>query len=86
MRPGIKAKRLNTKLQKPDDVTPSEQNTMDEEIPSFGHSIGILFQSSLKQTTLRVKLSNPTVYVLTVGMQDLLDWVVSGFGFSTMRR
>lgn len=83
MRPGIQTKRLDTNLRLPDDHLITDDSTP---VPAFGHGIGIAFESSLKETTFRVFLSNPTVYVLTVGMQDLLDWVISGFGFSTMRR
>lgn len=81
MRPGVDIKRLDTDPRHPDPVI----HATDDQ-PAFGHSIGVLFESSIKETTFRVCLSNPTVYVLTVGMQDLLDWVTNGFGFSTMRR
>lgn len=86
-RPGIEEKRLDTNLREPDLFDETEPKHNDSTvIAEFGHSIGISFESSIKETTLRFSLANPTVYVLTIGMQDLLDWVLSGFGFSTLRR
>lgn len=83
MRPGIGRKALDTNPNGPDEELPIDSA---EDTPSFGHSIEISFESSLVQTTLKTYLLNPTVYVLTVGMQDLLEWVLSGYGHCTMRR
>lgn len=69
----------------------ASQNTESQDIfefstKGFTESIYIGFENNILTSRFSVQLTRPTLYLLTVGMQDILDWVVSSFSFSTMRR
>jgi hypothetical protein len=79
MRPGIELKPLVS-------FEDSKNQKFHEDGKVIHESVSFSFTNNVKTTRLSASLWNPNLFLFTVGMQDVLSFVVASFSFSTMRR